>query len=528
MIVDGSVPEVLARSDIYALDLGALLAGTKYRGDFEKRLKAVLAQLNKEEGAILFIDEIHTIIGAGAASGGVMDASNLIKPMLASGDLRCIGSTTYHEYRGIFEKDRALSRRFQKIDVREPTVAETVKILKRAQVPVRGASSGEVLEAGDAYRGGAFSPLHQRAIPAGQGHRRHRRSGRVAEAVAALSPPQDHRRRGDRARRLDDGANTVEDRVHIRQGCPAYPGAGHQARGVRPGSGHPDARLRHQDGAFGTARRGETDWFVPLCGTDRSGARPRSRASSHGSWESSSCVSTCPNTWSDTRFRASSGHRRATWDSIRAVCSPKPSTSIRMRVLLLDEVEKAHPDVFNLLLQVMDHGTLTDNNGRKADFRNVILVMTTNAGGGSDESPIHRFHRAGSLGRRDGGDSADVQPRISQPPRFHRAVLLARPRHHRARRRQVHHRTGGSARGEAGHPRRGRGGPGPGLPNMASTRSWARVPMARVIQENIKRPLADELLFGRLEGGGHVKVTARDGVLEFQYEHEEERVGEPG
>ena len=192
MIVDGEVPEVLERSGIYALDLGALLAGTKYRGDFEKRLKAVLAQLDKEEGAILFIDEIHTIIGAGAASGGVMDASNLIKPMLASGDLRCIGSTTYHEYRGIFEKDRALSRRFQKIDVREPTVVETVKILPRAQVPVRGAPSRQVFETGDAGRGGALAPLHQRTLPARQGDRRHRRGGGVAEAAAAVTPPQDH------------------------------------------------------------------------------------------------------------------------------------------------------------------------------------------------------------------------------------------------------------------------------------------------------------------------------------------------
>ena len=320
MIVDGSVPEVLARSDIYALDLGALLAGTKYRGDFEKRLKAVLAQLDKEEGAILFIDEIHTIIGAGAASGGVMDASNLIKPMLASGDLRCIGSTTYHEYRGIFEKDRALSRRFQKIDVREPTVDGDGEDPQRAQVPVRGASPGEVLEAGDAHRGGALAPVHQRAVPARQGHRRHRRGGRVAEAAAALAPAQDHRCRGHRARRLEDGAHSAEDGVHLRQGCPAHPGARHQAGGVRAGSGHRDPRLRHQDGALGTARRRESR-SARSCSRDRpESARPRSRASSRGSWESSSCASTCPSTWSGTRSRASSARRRATWGSTRAVC----------------------------------------------------------------------------------------------------------------------------------------------------------------------------------------------------------------
>ena len=264
MIVDGEVPDVLARSDIYALDLGALLAGTKYRGDFEKRLKAVLARLDKEDGAILFIDEIHTIIGAGAASGGVMDASNLIKPMLATGDLRCIGSTTYHEYRGIFEKDRALSRRFQKIDVREPTVEETVKILgglksrfeEHHQVKYSKPAMRVAAELSHRYINERFLP--DKAIDV------------IDEAGASqkLLPPS--------RRRKTIGVAEIEHVVskmaripsktvsHLRQGRAPYPRARHQAGGLRPGPGYRDPRFRHQDGAIGAARRGEADRFVPL------------------------------------------------------------------------------------------------------------------------------------------------------------------------------------------------------------------------------------------------------------------------
>ena len=199
LIVEGKVPDVLADSTIYSLDLGSLIAGTKYRGDFEKRLKGVLAEIKKQPGAILFIDEIHTVIGAGAASGGVMDASNLIKPALANGELRCIGSTTYQEYRGIFEKDHALTRRFQKIDVVEPTVPETIEILRGLQARVRGAPRHQVRRRRAQGGGGAVGPAHQRPAPAGQGHRRDRR-GRRAPAAEAARPARRVRSPSSRSR----------------------------------------------------------------------------------------------------------------------------------------------------------------------------------------------------------------------------------------------------------------------------------------------------------------------------------------
>ncbi len=215
MIVDGEVPEVIANSTIYSLDLGALLAGTKYRGDFEKRLKNVLAQLKREEGAVLFIDEIHTIIGAGAASGGVMDASNLIKPMLASGDLKCIGSTTYQEYRGIFEKDRALARRFQKIDVGEPSEDEAVKILQGLKS--RFEDHHDVRYTNQALRSAV--ELTHRYIndrhSARQGHRHHRRSRRTPAPVAGLQAAQDHRCQRHRGNRRQDCAHSAQSGVHL-------------------------------------------------------------------------------------------------------------------------------------------------------------------------------------------------------------------------------------------------------------------------------------------------------------------------
>ena len=328
----GSARRARAISDIYALDLGALLAGTKYRGDFEKRLKAVLARLDKEDGAILFIDEIHTIIGAGAASGGVMDASNLIKPMLATGDLRCIGSTTYHEYRGIFEKDRALSRRFQKIDVREPTVEETVKILGGSQVPVRGAPPGQVLEAGDARRGGALAPLHQRAVPAGprrstsstrRVHRKSccRRRGAARPSESRRSSTWSRRWRGYRRR-----PSSTSDKDVLRTLARAIKLV---VFGQDPAIETP--RFRHQDGAIGAARRGEADRLVSSSPAPPGSARPRSPASSRGSWASSWCASTCPSTWSGIRSRGSSALPPATSGSTRAACSPRPSTSTRTR-----------------------------------------------------------------------------------------------------------------------------------------------------------------------------------------------------
>ena len=379
MIVDGEVPEVLANATIYALDLGSLVAGTKYRGDFEKRLKSVLAQLRKERNAVLFIDEIHTIIGAGAASGGVMDASNLIKPMLASGDLKCIGSTTYQEYRGIFEKDRALARRFQKIDVSEPSVEETYQILRGLKT--RFEEHHDVKYADKALRAAvelSARYINDRHLPdkaidvideAGASQRllpvaKRKKVINVTDvetiiAKIARIPPKtvsssdkDVLRNLERDLKLvvfgqDEAIDTLANAIKM-----ARAGLGNEQKPI---------------GSFlfagptGVGKTEVTRQLARIMGIEL------------------------------IRFDMSEYMERHTVS--RLIGAPPGYVGFDQgglmtdailkhphAVLLLDEVEKAHPDVFNLLLQVMDHGTLTDNNGRKADFRNVILVMTTNAG----------------------------------------------------------------------------------------------------------------------------------------------------
>ncbi|MDH5777311.1 MAG: ATP-dependent Clp protease ATP-binding subunit ClpA, partial [Gammaproteobacteria bacterium] len=378
-IVDGEVPEVLANATIYSLDLGSLLAGTKYRGDFEKRLKAVLAQLKKEESSVLFIDEIHTIIGAGAASGGAMDASNLIKPVLASGDLKCIGSTTYQEYRGIFEKDRALARRFQKIDVSEPTVEETIQIVQglksrfedHHQIRFTNQAIKTAVELADRYINDRHLP--DKAIDvideAGAGQRllspskRKKTIGvREVEAIVAKIariPPKtvstndkEVLRNLERDLKLviygqDEAIETLATTIKL-----ARAGLGNEQKPI---------------GSFlfagptGVGKTEVTRQLARIMGIEL------------------------------IRFDMSEYMERHTVS--RLIGAPPGYVGFDQggllteavnkhphAVLLLDEIEKAHPDVFNLLLQVMDHGTLTDNNGRKADFRNVTIVLTTNAG----------------------------------------------------------------------------------------------------------------------------------------------------
>ena len=379
MIVDGEVPDVLRKATIYALDLGALVAGTKYRGDFEKRLKAVLAQLRKERHAILFIDEIHTIIGAGAASGGVMDASNLIKPMLASGEMKCIGSTTYQEYRGIFEKDRALARRFQKIDVVEPTLEEAYQILRGLKT--RFEDHHDVKYADKALRAAvelSARYINDRHLPdkaidvideAGASQRllpvaKRKKLINAADietiiAKIARIPPKtvsssdkDTLRNLDRDLKLvvfgqDEAIMTLATAIKM-----ARAGLGNEQKPI---------------GSFlfagptGVGKTEVTRQLAKIMGIEL------------------------------IRFDMSEYMERHTVS--RLIGAPPGYVGFDQgglltdailkhphAVLLLDEIEKAHPDVFNLLLQVMDHGTLTDNNGRKADFRNVIIVMTTNAG----------------------------------------------------------------------------------------------------------------------------------------------------
>ena len=528
MIVEGEVPGVLAESTIHSLDLGALLAGTKYRGDFEKRLKGVLAQLHKEKGAILFIDEIHTVIGAGAASGGVMDASNLIKPMLASGDLRCIGSTTYHEYRGIFEKDRALSRRFQKIDITEPSIEEAVKILNglksrfeaHHQIRYSRQAMRVAVELSHRYINDRYLP--DKAIDV------------IDEAGASqkLLPPS--------KRRKTVGVSDVEGVVARMARIPPKAVSSSDKDVLRTLERDLKMVVYGQDAAIDTlaaaikmARSGLRDPERPI------GSYLFAGPTGVGKTEVTRQLARLLGV-ELVRFDMSEYMERHTVS--RLIGAPPGYVGFDQggllteaivkhphSVLLLDEIEKAHPDVFNLLLQVMDHGTLTDNNGRRADFRNVMLIMTTNAG-------AVEMNRA-SIGftRQDhSGDAREVIRRLFTPEFRNRldavvsfAALDAEVIAHvvdkfvielegQLEDKRVTLEVDEAARAW--------------LAEHGFDRLMGARPMARIIQEHVKRPLAEELLFGRLEEGGHVKVMVEDGKLRFEFETEasERSVEEPG
>ena len=518
MIVEGEVPEVLEESTIYALDLGALLAGTKYRGDFEKRLKGVLAQLDKERGAILFIDEIHTIIGAGAASGGVMDASNLIKPMLASGELRCIGSTTYHEYRGIFEKDRALSRRFQKIDITEPGIEEAVKILnglksrfeEHHQIRYSRQAMRVAVELSHRY-------IHDRYLP-------DKAIDVIDEAGASqkLLPPS--------KRRKTVGVSEVEAVVAKMARIPPKTVSSSDKDVLRTLERDLKMVVYGQDAAINTlgaaikmARSGLRDAQRPI------GSYLFAGPTGVGKTEVTRQLARLMGV-ELVRFDMSEYMERHTVS--RLIGAPPGYVGFDQggllteaivkhphSVLLLDEVEKAHPDVFNLLLQVMDHGTLTDNNGRKADFRNVMLVMTTNAG-------AEQMNRAsiGFTTQDHSGDSLEVIRRLFTPEFRNR--LDAVVQFSSLDEEVIAHVVDKfiiELEGQLEDKR-------VTLEADEAARAWlarhgfdrlmgAR-PMARTIQEHIKRPLAEELLFGRLEEGGHVRISVENDGLCFEFEPE--------
>ena len=519
MIVDGEVPEVLASATIYALDLGALVAGTKYRGDFEKRLKAVLAQLRKERNAILFIDEIHTIIGAGAASGGVMDASNLIKPMLASGDMKCIGSTTYQEYRGIFEKDRALARRFQKIDVPEPSVEETYQILKGLKT--RFEEHHDVKYADKALRAAvelSARYINDRHLPdkaidiideAGASQRLLPAAKRkklinvtdvetIIAKMARIPPKTVSSSDKDVLRKLDRDLKLVVFGQDEAIGLLA-----NAIKMARAGLGNEQKPI----GCFlfagptGVGKTEVTRQLARIMGIEL------------------------------IRFDMSEYMERHTVS--RLIGAPPGYVGFDQgglmtdailkhphAVLLLDEIEKAHPDVFNLLLQVMDHGALTDNNGRKADFRNVILVMTTNAGADQmDRSSI------GFTTQDHSSDGLEAIKRLFTPEFRNRLDAIVQFKaltaftiaqvvdkfliELEAQLEPKKVTLEVDDEGRAWLAARGYD------PKMGAR------PMARLIQENIKRNLAEELLFGRLMNGGHVIVTARDGELQVEIAEEE-------
>ena len=519
-IVDGEVPEILADSTVYSLDLGALLAGTKYRGDFEKRLKAVLAQLKKEHGAILFIDEIHTIIGAGAASGGAMDASNLIKPVLANGDLKCIGSTTYQEYRGIFEKDRALARRFQKIDVPEPTVEETVQILEGLKS--RFEEHHDVKFTKAALRSAA--ELAARYI--NDRHLPDKAIDVIDEAGAnqRMQPPS--------KRKKTIGVKEVEAVVAKIARIPPKSVSASDRESLKNLERDLKLMIYGQDEAITTlasaikmARSGLGTEQKPIGSFLFAG--PTGVGKTEVTRQLASILGI-----ELIRFDMSEYMERHTVS--RLIGAPpgyvgfdqgglltEAITKHPHAVLLLDEIEKAHPDVFNLLLQVMDHGTLTDNNGRKADFRNVILVLTTNAGA---EQTSRRS--IGFAEQDHSTDGMEVIKRMFTPEFRNRLDAIIQFKSldeenikHVVDKFIMELETQLEPKGVT-------------LEVDESARRWlakngydpqmgAR-PMARVIKESIKKPLAEELLFGRLEGGGHVVVTERDGELAFEFEESEE------
>ncbi|MDC9726044.1 MAG: ATP-dependent Clp protease ATP-binding subunit ClpA [Gammaproteobacteria bacterium] len=521
-IVLQEVPEVLAKAVIYSLDMGALVAGTKYRGDFEKRLKALLREISKQDDAILFIDEIHTLIGAGSAGNSAMDAANLLKPLLASGELKCIGSTTFQEYRGIFEHDRALARRFQKIDVPEPSVPETIQILKglkpglesHHEVRYTHAALEQAAELAERYINDRFLP--DKAIDV---------LDEVGAAQRILSKSK---------RKKMIGVTDVQNIVAKIARIPAKTVNNTDKDNLRS----LEKNLKHvifgQDEAISTlasaikmARSGlahperPTGSFL-FAGPTGVGKTEVTRQLAHNLGVELIRFDMSEYMESHTVSRligAPPGYVGYDQGGLLTEAVTKQPHA----VLLLDEIEKAHPDVFNLLLQVMDHGTLTDNNGRKADFRNVVLVMTSNAGasemGRASMGFSKQNHQSDGLeiikrsftpefrNRLDGiiqfkPLNTDAILRVADKSILELEMLL-----------QDKHVT---------------------LEIDNDARQWlaehgydvamgAR-PMARLVQEKIKRPLADELLFGKLSAGGHVRVVLREGELALDLVTEAEPV----
>ncbi len=514
-IVEGNVPEVIQRSVIYSLDIGSLLAGTKYRGDFEKRFKSILKQLEKEKDAILFIDEIHTIIGAGAASGGQGDAANLIKPLRSSGKLRCIGSTTYQEYSNIFEKERALSRRFQKIDIVEPSLDDTTKILMGLKTKYE--AHHDVRYTNKALRAAvelSAKYINERHLPdkaidvideAGARARlmpasRRKKTVGVAEIESMVakmaripeksvsSSDKDILKNLDQKMKMlvfgqDAAIDVLTEAIKLTR---AGLGAEHKPVGSFLFAG-----------PTGVGKTEVTLQLSKLLGIELL----RFDMSEYGERHSVSRLIGAPPGYV--------GYDQGGLLTDAVIKHPHS-------VVLLDEIEKAHPDIFNLLLQVMDNGTLTDNNGRKADFRNVILVMTTNAGVAETVKK--------SIGLIQQDNSHDAMSEIKKvfTPEFRNRLdhiiwfnsLDERVIHQVVDKFIVELQAQLDARGVS-------------LEVSEDARPWVAVkgydremgarPMGRVIQEQLKKPLANELLFGSLVDGGTGKVTLRDDRRAFEY-----------
>ena len=512
-IVEGDVPEVLAKSTIYSLDMGSLLAGTRYRGDFEERLKAVVTELEAQPGSVLFIDEIHTVIGAGATSGGAMDASNLLKPALSQGTIRCIGSTTYKEFRTHFEKDRALVRRFQKIDVNEPSLEDAVKILQGLKTNYE--KHHKVRYTPEAIRAAvelSAKYIHDRKLPD--------KAIDVIDEVGAsrMLLPENKRRKTVTLKDVEDivakiarippKSVSTDDRETLKN----------LERDLKAMVFGQEKAIETLASAIKLSRAGLRDAEKPIGNYLFSGPTGVGKTEVAKQLAKTLGIEL-------VRFDMSEYMER---HSVSRLIGAPPgyvgfdqggllTDAIDQHphaVLLLDEIEKAHQDLYNILLQVMDHGKLTDHNGKNVDFRNVILIMTTNAGASDMAKPAIGFERAARVGEDEeaikrmftpefrnrldavvtfAGLSPEIVAQVVEKFVMQLEAQLAD--------RNVTIELSSAAK--------------EWLSERGYDPLYGARPLARVIQEYVKKPLAEELLFGKLAKGGSVKVGLRDGALTF-------------
>jgi ATP-dependent Clp protease ATP-binding subunit ClpA len=500
-IVEGDVPEVLLKSTIFALDMGSLLAGTRYRGDFEERLKAVVNELEAQPGAILFIDEIHTVIGAGATSGGAMDASNLLKPALASGNLRCIGSTTYKEFRNYFEKDRALVRRFQKIDVNEPSVEDSVKILRGLKLNYE--KHHKVRYTDEAIRAAvelSAKYIHDRKLP-------DKAIDVIDEVGASRMLLPEHKRRKTvtlkdveeivaKIARIPPKSVSADDKETLRN----------LERDLKSMVFGQDKAIEALGAAIKLARAGLREPEKPIGNYLFSGPTGVGKTEVARQLASTMGIELI-------RFDMSEYMERHSVS--RLIGAPPGYVGFDQGGMLTDAIDQAHPDLFNILLQVMDHGKLTDHNGKTVDFRNIILIMTTNAGAsdmakeaigfgrevrtGEDDDAIKRLFTPEFRNRLDAtitfaGLTPEIVGRVVEKFVMQLEAQLAD--------RNVTIELSSAAK--------------EWLAERGYDRLYGARPLGRVIQEYIKKPLAEELLFGKLVKGGSVKVTLKDNKLDFE------------
>jgi ATP-dependent Clp protease ATP-binding subunit ClpA len=512
-IVEGDVPEVLAKSTIYSLDMGSLLAGTRYRGDFEERLKAVVTELEAQPGSVLFIDEIHTVIGAGATSGGAMDASNLLKPALSQGTIRCIGSTTYKEFRTHFEKDRALVRRFQKIDVNEPSLEDTVKILQGLKTNYE--KHHKVRYTPEAIRAAvelSAKYIHDRKLP-------DKAIDVIDEAGASrMLLPENKRRKTVTLKDVEDivakiarippKSVSTDDRETLKN----------LERDLKAMVFGQEKAIETLASAIKLSRAGLRDAEKPI------GNYLFSGPTGVGKTEVAKQLA---KTLGIELIRFDMSEYMERHSVSRLIGAPPGYVGFDQgglltdaidqhphAVLLLDEIEKAHQDLFNILLQVMDHGKLTDHNGKNVDFRNVILIMTTNAGASDMAKPAIGFERAARVGEDEeaikrmftpefrnrldavvpfSGLTPEIVAQVVEKFVMQLEAQLAD--------RNVTIELSSAAK--------------EWLSERGYDPLYGARPLARVIQEYVKKPLAEELLFGKLAKGGSVKVGLRDGALTF-------------